>query len=673
MKRGFVFLAIALALGLSAPAVGGSGSGSLMPVPSPFGPAPLYFIRNQGQAAPEARFYAKTKDYTLWLTKQELVFDRTNGAASGLVFKNINSDVALSAVDPSDYRISYFYGGDESGWITDVPTSRAVLYTNLYDGVDLKVYGTEKEVEYDWVVRPGADPSDIRFAYDGAPATGINIEGDLVVKTSSGEIRHRKPAAYQVIDGRQVAVKASFRNIGRDEFAFAIGVHDRRFALIIDPVVLVSSTYLGGYSDDLPFFIKQDNTGAVYISGFTASKDFPPYHVSQPRADGFVTKLSPDGQSLIYSDFFPVGTAMSPVPALAVDKKGSVYLAGTTTSRSFPLKNAFQTTNSGRDEAFFLKLTPDGKGLVFSSYLGGSGYDEGKRIALDASGSVYVAGETNSMDFPTLKAYKKISRGNWNAFVSKFASDGKTMIYSTYLGGSSQGELELRGLTVDSTGAAYLSGETEDRDFPVQNAFQPKYGGGGTDCFITKLSPSGDRLDYSSYLGGSSADESNGVAVDSAGAAYLTGAAEGPFPVKNAFQKSRKGNADAFVTKFAPNGKTLIYSTYLGGFGKDYGLGIAVDENGNAYITGYTTSPNFPIKDGYQTVHKGPVDAFLTILAPDGKSLIASTYFGGSYQDYGYNPTVGADGTILMVGATNSLDLPTLKPYQKSLKNGYDG
>jgi hypothetical protein len=285
MKRRFVFLAIALALGLSAPAVGGSGSGSLMPVPSPFGPAPLYFIRNQGQAAPEARFYTKTKDYTLWLTKQGLVFDRTNGAASGLVFKNVNLDVALSAVDPSDYRISYFYGRDESGWITDVPTSRAVLYANLYDGVDLKVYGTEKEVEYDWVVRPGADPSDIRFAYDGAPATGIDIEGDLVVKTSSGEIRHRKPAAYQVIDGRRVAVKASFRNIGRDEFGFAIGARDRRFALIIDPVVLVSSTYLGGYSYDLPSFIKQDNTGAVYISGFTASKDFPPCHVSQPRAD----------------------------------------------------------------------------------------------------------------------------------------------------------------------------------------------------------------------------------------------------------------------------------------------------------------------------------------------------------------------------------------------------
>jgi len=342
------------------------------------------------------------------------------------------------------------------------------------------------------------------------------------------------PTAYQVIDGNRVNVRASFKSFGNDEYGFAVGEYARRFDLVIDPLVLVFSTYLGGYGDEFSDSIVMDNAGAVYVSGYTPSKDFPPLHVSKPRSDAFVTKLSADGRSLVYSAFFPV-TNESPPPGIAVDGKGSVYMAGTTDSRSFPIKNAFQDTMKGYHDAFFLKLTPNGKGLVFSSYLGGSRYDLGNHIALDATGSFFVGGQTNSSDFPILKAYQKTLKGDVDAYVSKFSSDGKSLIYSTYVGGA-----------------------------------------------------------------------------------------------------------------------------------------IAVDGNGNAYIGGDTGSYNFPLKDAYQNVLKGSYDCFLTILAPDGKSLVLSTLLGGSYMDFCYRISLGADGTILVTGQTNSLDFPVLKPYQKSLKGGYD-
>jgi hypothetical protein len=678
MKRARLLIGLSVLAALMIPASEGMSQPTRLKLDPSFGAPPLYFIVNRGQAATDARFYAKTGEYTLWLTRDGLVFDlgtagrygSSTRTAASLLFKNASPSVQLSAADPSNYRVSYFYGRDESDWITDIATSRAVLYKDLYDGIDLKVYGTNKEVEYDWVVRPGADASRIRFGYDGTPAASIDRAGDLVVKSASGELRNRLPSAFQVIDGRRVAVVAAYKSKGKDEYGFAVGEYDRRFDLVIDPLVLVYSTYLGGYGDEWPDSVTEDKTGAIYVAGFTVSKDFPPYHVSKPRNDMFVTKLSSDGRTLIYSAFFPSGAVEGSRTGLAVDDKGYVYLSGATSNRSFPVKNAFQKTIKGRADAFFLKLTPNGKGLVFSSYLGGSESDECQRLVLDASGSLFLTGQTLSLDYPILKAYQKTHKGQYDIFVSKFAPDGKTLIYSTYLGGS--GYEYGNALAIDGQGAAYIAGATEGEDFPIKNAFQPKKGGGPKDGFIAKLSSAGDELVYSSYLGGSSEDVCYAVAVDSAGAAYLTGLTDGSFPLKNAFQKIRKGSSDAFIAKVAPDDSSLVYSTFLGGSGFDRGGGIAVDGAGKAYIAGYTGSRNFPLKNPYQSVLKGSYDAFLSVFAPNGKSLVASTYLGGSYREWCWETSLGADGTILITGTTNSLDFPTLKPYQKSLKNGDD-
>jgi hypothetical protein len=676
-KSAVVFGLLLLAVFIVSINAGTNRPARLTPDPG-FGSTPLYFIANQGQTDRGVLYYATTPGQTLWLTQKGLVFDRTGSAASGemnrtvsrLVFKNAHEDVALSPAELADYRVSYFYGRDEADWITDVPTSRAVLYKNLYDGVDLKVYGTDRKIEYDWIVRPSADPNRIRFSCEGEARAEIDGAGDLVVSTPSGELRHRKPSAYQVIEGKRVSVKAAFKAVGKGEYGFAVGRYDRRFDLVIDPLVLAFSTYLGGYGDEAAYSVAIDKAGAVYVAGYTNSTNFPPVKVSKPRNDAFVTKLSADGRSLVYSAFFPVSDQLvENIEGIAVDGKGSVYLVGTTNSRSFPIKNAFQDTLKGKSSGFFLKLTPNGKGLAFSSYLGGSVCANGNQIALDAAGAFFVGGETSSPDFPILKALQKTKNGLWDAYIAKFSSDGKTLIFSTYLGGN--GFENSAAIALDSEGAVYIAGYTESTNFPIKNAFQKTKGGGFQDGFITKVSSAG-QLVYSSYLGGSGYDYSEAVAVDGTGAAYITGSADGPFPLKNPFQKSRKGKGDAYVTKVAPDGQSLVYSTYLGGAGLDAGNAIAVDGNGNAYIVGDTSSYNFPVKDAYQNVLKGSLDYFLTILAPDGKSLVLSTLMGGSYKDSCFGIALGADGTILITGWTNSLDFPILKPFQKSLKNGYD-
>ncbi len=673
MKRVFVFSALAIILGLSCRPTAGTSSGSRFQIAANFGATPLYFIANRGQAAPEARFYARTGEYTIWLTQGGLVFDQGvagAGAACAAVtflFKNASPNVRLSAADPSDYRVSYFYGRDESEWKTDIPTSRAVLYKNLYDGIDLKVYGTDKKIEYDWIVRPGADSNRIRFAYEGAQKTDIDRAGDLVVKSASGELRNRMPSAYQVIDGKRVNVRAAFKKIGQDEFGFAVGEYKPRFDLVIDPIIFVYSTYLGGHGNDFSCTLALDTTGAVYIAGYTQSQDFPPVEVNKPRSDAYVTKLASDGKSLIYSAFFPmVPLEEDDLVGLAVDAKGSAYLVGGTNSRNFPVKNAFQKTiGGGGYDGFFLKLTPNGKGLVFSSYLGGSGNESCTEAAVDASGSLFIGGWTTSRNFPIRKAFQQTLKGIADLFVAKFDPDGKSLAYSTYLGGDKYED--LAGFSLDDSGSVYLTGMTTSTAFPNKNAFQKKFGGGPTDAFILKLASEGDKLIYSSYLGGSSKDYALGLTIDGSGAAYVSGYTEGSFPLKNALQKTRKGGVDGFVTKVSPDGKSLAYSTYLGGASWDFGRAIAVDSAGRTYIAGTTASYNFPVKDPFQSVLKGGQDGFLSIISPSGKSFVLSTYLGGSYWDDIHGMVLNADGDIIMTGNTNSLDFPLSKPFQKTL------
>lgn len=639
--------------------------------------APLHFISNRGQMDARALYYAETPGYTLWLTREGLVFDRfeaegTGGphrSVAGLMFAGANESFEVIAADPSDYRVSYFCGRDESEWKTDIPTSRAVLYKNLYDGVDLKVYGAGRTVEYDWIVAPGANPERIRFRYGGgAMAKQLDESGDLAVETAGGRILHRKPSASQIVDGCRVRVEADFRETDDGAYGFALGAYDRSRPLVIDPLVVAFSTYLGGSDYDYALRVATDPTGAVYVCGGTQSRDFPPVSQDLPREDLYISKLSADGRSLIYTAFFPAGYGAE-VAGFVVDDRGFVYLAAATRNAKFPIKNAFQDEfKGGESDGFVLKLARSGKSLVYSSFIGGESDDYCCGLQTDAAGAAFLAGTTYSRGFPTKRAFQKTAGGAGDAFVAKIAPDGSGLVYATYLGGRKFDEgLDL---AVDAEGAVVLTGQTGGFGFPLASAFQKAYGGGWFDAYVAKLSAKGDRLVYSSFLGGNGRDIGLGLTMDAGGAVYVTGMTEGSFPVKNAFQKARGGSRDAFLAKVAADGKSLAYSSYLGGSGSDVAYGVSVDAAGNAHVAGDTGSRNFPLKTPLQAGLRGSRDCFVTVFDPTGGKLRSSTFLGGRYMDMAFGLALDADDAVLLCGMTNSPDFPVKHAYQKAYGGG---
>lgn len=677
-----------------------SASGPEAAAAPDFGKVPLYFLANQGQTDGAALFYAKTPGYTLWLTREGLMFD-----GARMTFRGARPGAAVKPSDPADYIVSYFDGRDEADWHTGIPTSKSVVYTGLYEGIGLKVYGTEKVIEYDWIVAPGADPGLIAFGYDGACAARLNAEGDLVVETPRGTLRHRKPASYQVIDGVKVEVASSFRPLEGGTYGFELGPYDRSRELVIDPIVLVFSTYLGGTADDMACGIGVDASGAVYVMGYTDSLDFPPRMAALPRNDVFITKFSPDGKSLVYSAFFPLGhysfilgpkpgRGSSPITGAAapmmrdgiamffgmdggdrfeVDASGAVYLAGTTGNNRFPVKNAFQPDfGGGLWDGYFLKLAPSGKSLVFSSFYGGPHEESVTCLTTDASGAVFIAGHKGPLWRPIEGPRDGAIYGDGDdLFFAKFKPDGKSRAYAktVELSGSVNG---VSGIAVDSAGALYAVGMTSSLDFPVQNAFQPHFAG-MLDCFALKLAPSGRDLEYASYFGGPNFEFATGVVVDAAGSVYMTGLTEGRIRVKNAFRDSRLGNGDGFLAKINPDGKSLAYSTYFGGKSMDLPMDIILDAEGRVYIVGETNSRDFHMVKPYKPKLTGTWDGFLTIFDPTGRGLELSTYFGGDDSDLLSCLALAGDGSICMAGHTNGKKgLPLVNAFQAAYGGGYE-
>ena len=403
--------------------------------------------------------------------------------------------------------------------------------------------------------------------------------------------------------------------MGEKNVGFAVGDYDQNFMLALDPGY---STYLGGSGADRTSSIPTNN-------------------------------------------------------GIAVDSWGNAYITGKTKSTDFPTLNPYQGSyGGGFSDAFVTKLDSNGNTLIYSTYLGGDTDDEGHGIAVDSSGNAYVTGFTWSSDFPTLNPYQGSHGGGfYDVFVTKLDSSGDTLIYSTYLGGN--GEERGNGIAVDSSSNAYVAGYTKSTNFPTQNPYQGS-NAGESDAFVTKLSSGGDTLTYSTYLGGSSSDYGNDVAVDNSGNAYITGRtySSDDFPTLNPHQGSFGGGSyDAFVTKLSSGGDALIHSTYLGGNSYDEGYGIAVDSSGNAYVAGYTRSSDFPTQNPYQGSNAGESDAFVTKLSSGGDTLIYSTYLGGSDDSGGYDIAVDSLGNAYVTGNTQSTDFPTLNPHQGSYGGGY--
>jgi hypothetical protein len=652
-----------------------------------FGQVPLRFEQNQGQTDPQVRFLSRGPGYSLFLTSSEAVLrlnkQQANQAAGTLIapvdslrvqFVGANPDPKVSGDDEMVTRSNYFIGNDPSQWHANVTNYGKVEYQDLYSGINLVYYDNQQQLEYDFQVAPGADASVIRLNFEGAQSVELDASGNLVLHESSGDVVEHAPVIYQEIGGVRQTVSGQFVLEGNNQVGFEVGAYDKSKTLVIDPV-LAYSTYLGGSDYDNAFVLAVDAAGEAYVAGRTASANFPTLNPVQGANGGnfdvFVSKLNTAGNALVYSTYLGGNGEDVAQGGMAVDAAGNAYVSGFTGSSNFPTVNAIQASYGGSGDAFVLKLNPTGSTLLFSTYLGGSSKDVGMGLALDSSGNAYVSGGTSSTDFRTVNPYQSSNHGRENAFLTKIASDGSSIIYSTYLGGSGGDQADYQGIAVDSSGSAYLVGDTTSNDFPLMNPFQASYGG-SDDAFVTKFTPDGSALVYSSYLGGNQQDIAQAIAVDSSGYAYLGGLTDSAnFPTFNALQSSSAGGRDAFITKVSPDGSSMIFSTYLGGSGEDRILSLALDGANNPVVTGQTQSSNFPTTvNAYQPVEGGGYDAFVTKMNTSGTGLIYSTFLGGSNDDFGQSIAVDSSGNIYVAGGSASTNFPTVNPFQGTYGGG---
>jgi hypothetical protein len=624
-----------------------------------YGRLPLAFYASRPGLAGRYPFQARGDGASLLLSARETVF-LAGGSALRMRLQGADGHARLQPARRLPGIVNEFLGNDRANWRRNLPTFARLQAAEVYPGVDLVFHGRRGALEYDFVLAPGADPGLIGLRFSGQKGMRLDGRGNLLVRVGAGELRQLRPRAFQ--DGK--TVPARFRLLGESRVAFALGRYDRSRPLLIDPSIFYS-TYLGGGGNDVGYGVAVDAGGNAYLTGQTASTNFPTASPLQGTNgggfDAFVTKLNAAGSALVYSSYVG-GTGTEVGNGIAVDGTGSVYLAGETSSVNFPTASPFQAANGGGSDAFVTKLNSAGSALAYSSYLGGTLTDRAFGIAVDGTGSAYMIGETNSTNFPTASPYQAASGGNFDVFAAKVNVAGSAKLYSTYLGGSSSDE--GYGIAVDGSGNAYLTGETSSTNFPTASALQAA-SGGITDGFVTKLNTAGSALTYSSYLGGSGVDRGRAISLDAGGNAYLTGETTSTnFPTQSAFQASIGGATDAFVAKLNAAGSAMVYSSYLGGGLADIGRGIAVDGGGNASLTGETSSTNFPTASPFQATNGGAADAFATKVNANGSALAYSSYLGGSGTDRGRGIAVDAGGSAYLTGDTNSTNFPTANAFQ---------
>ena len=633
---------------------------------------PLSFIENKGQSPEDVRFMVRIEGPTVFFTPSEVVFSLSRGNNSSAVhmaFEN-SSPGQIIGEEQLPGLANFFIGNDSTQWISDIPTYGAIRYKEIYPGVDLVFRGTEGYLKHELALDPGADLSGIILTYSGQDNLCLAEDGSLLIRTSAGNLTDSVPVCYQEINGSREMVEGRYRLVGNNGVGFEIVDYDRRYPLVIDPA-LAYSTYLGGSSDDSGLSLALDSSGNAYVTGYTASTNFPtknPLQASNAASsDVFVAKINSAGSALSYSTYLG-GGSHDYAKGIAVDGSGNVYVTGYTASTNFPTKNPLQASNAGSNDAFIAKINSAGSALSYSTYLGGSGEDNGEGIAIDGSGNAYVIGYTGSTSFPTKNPIQASKSGLWDAFVSKINSAGSALVYSTYLGGSSS-EYGL-GIALDGSSNAYITGPTYSTNFPTRNPLQAS-NGGEMDAFVSKINSAGSALTYSTYLGGSFNDFAEGIAVDSRGNAYVTGyTISNDFPTQNPIQALKVGSFDAFVTKINSAGSGLAYSTYLGGSGDCFAHGIAVDGWGNAIVTGDTSSTDFPTKWPSQASNGGSHDIFVTMINSAGSALSFSTYLGGVNYDYAKGIAIDNFGKTYLTGYTESNNFPTRNPLQPA-NGGY--
>ncbi len=628
---------------------------------------PLAFEPNRGQAPQGVQFLTRTGGYLLQLSATEArlllrgespkELRKSHEGAPGandnpryapqelrLRWRGANEAAAATAEDELSGKVNYLKGSDPANWHTAIPTYEKVRYQDLYPGIDLLYYGNGRVLEYDLIVAPGADPEAIGFAIEGAKAT-LTEQGDLTLALDDGRsLTLQAPLIYQERDHERAPIKGRYllaRNDSTAEISFAIADYDPTLPLVIDP--LVYSTFLGGSGNDFGRAIAVNAAGEAFVTGYTTSAGFPTTAGAFDTThnggtyDVFVTRLNATGTALIYSTFLGGSTGSEDFGyGIAINAANEAFITGATfaSGTNFPTTaGAYDTGhNGGGRDVFVTRLNATGSGLVYSTFLGGSSTDEATGIAVNSANEAFVTGLTSSADFPTTAgSYDTSHNGGGNdAFVTRLNATGTALVYSTFLGGS--GVDQGYGIAVNSANEAFVTGYTTDAvtDFPTTAGSFATAHNGGLDAFVTRLNAAGTALLYSTFLGGSNDDYGYGIAVNAANEAFVTGqTASAGFPtIAGSYDTTHNSGDDAFVTRLpTPTAAqitggasvALIYSTFLGGSGNDYGVGIAVNAAYEAFVIGVTSSAGFPTTAGaFDTGHNGGNDAFVAKLATGG-------------------------------------------------------
>jgi hypothetical protein len=678
---------------------------------------PLQFELNVGQADAAVKLLARGFGYLAMFASDQVALVLPTAAGSDrssmlrMRFVGGTSEPQVTGVDPLPGVVNYYIGRDPAQWHSGIPTYARVRYQGLYPGIDLIFYGNRRQLEHDFLVSPGSDPAAIRVRAEGARSLEIDGEGDLILATADGQLRFHKPLIYQEVDGIKRVVDGGYLLKGEHEYGFWLATYDAGEMLVIDPVLDYSS-YFGGSEDDYGYGVALDVAGNVYITGATNSSDFPLANPAQPGwspsglncpsdatpyrrcYDVFVTKLNPAGTAMIYSTYFG-DPGDDEGRAIAVDRHGNAYVTGYMSANSESLPEYYIYKR-----ILALKLSPAGA-FVYGGYFG-SGTSEGKAIAVDDQGRAYLTGETKGGLPTTANALQPEEGELIDGFVSVLDPNAASFVYSSYLGGSgpycevcySSG----RGIAVDSAGMIYVTGQAAPSFPTTANAFQREFGGFWV-AYVAKIDPTRAGvagLLYSTYLGGDTNDFGSGIALDGAGNVYITGSSNSkdfpttagafdrtcgtdgrcnatdhqvcyPIPTPPYERCTMDSKADAFVAKLnlsQSGAASLLYATFIGGSGRDEGRGIGMDSSGNAYVTGITASPDFPVARAIQSSHGGKLDGFALKLNAAGSALVYSTFLGGGADDEGSGIAVEPGGTAFVTGDTGSAAFPVANPLR---------
>ncbi len=686
-----------------------------------YGRLPLTFEANYGQANPQAKFLTRGRGYTAHLTTDGMVLSlrskqdpvSTAQATGRSQAKSTNSvlEIKLDGAKANPTAVgeqlqpgvvNYFIGRNPANWHTNIPTYARVRYKSVYPGIDLVYHGNNQQLEYDFELQAGARPDQIAFEIRGANQSELDGSGNLVLTVHGTKLEVQCPVVYQVVNGQRQPVKGSYVMKDPTHVGFEISEYDRSQPLVIDPV-LAYATYLGGSGNEVTGGTAVDPAGNLYIIGYTNSSDFPSGTDGLPAGANhvFVSKLNPSGTSLIYTDYLG-GNGQDYGVGLVLDSSNGAFVTGSTTSSNFPTVNAYQQTQPGPYTGFLTHISADGSSIVYSTYLGGSTFDQPTSIAINQSGQVYVAGYTMSQNFPVVNALQGSVSANQGGsygeygFVTKFSQNGSSLVYSTYLAGSSNvvqtcGSTPcypspysaLSAISLDANDNAYVVGTTNTYDFPATaGTFQPTNTTSSNAYVgtVTKLTNAG-ALAYSTYFYQSSESPMSiaSVAVDSTGAAYITGAAQsdGTFPVTTTslcdpgvygFDCSY-----AFVTKFDPSASTLLYSTFLGPYNYASPVSILLDSQSDAYVLTSTTSPQYQTVNPIQAYDNG-LDVLLVEINPDASAQLFSTFLGGASDEMPTGMALDSEENVYVVGGTSSSDFPvTQGTFQTQYAGSNDG